>query len=107
MKLKPSLFILATCVGLSSCYVSKPVIMELTKDSKERQGCECIYGVDKHYSSLEEFLIYNKKDVIKENKKGCRCDTIFMDISDIWNMRKYESLTYWGLGVSCDRQKAH
>lgn len=102
MKSKDLIFIIATFVGLSGCSTTEPVILELTTNDIRKGKCEFTYGVNKTYTSIDSFIKDNKKEIIKDNR-GCKCDTVFIDINDFGGMLKYDSLTYWGIGVSCKR----
>ncbi|UTW66289.1 hypothetical protein KFE94_16805 [bacterium SCSIO 12643] len=90
-----SLVFYTICVALFSC--KQPVLLMLDKDNMvTKNACETLFYTDSIYTEIEDFKMELKKQIRKESR-NCNCDTMYIDLNDLWKMRDNNPGTYWGI----------
>ncbi|UTW67897.1 hypothetical protein KFE94_07225 [bacterium SCSIO 12643] len=83
------------CLALFSC--KQPVLLVLEKEHKGMKGvCETIFYTDSVFTEIVDFEVELKKQIRKESRR-CKCDTMYIDLNDLGNMRHNNPGTYWGI----------
>lgn len=80
--------------GLFAC--KAPVILEMTEIQKKDNNCEFTIETETYYEDMDSFKSNLEKEVYKNSKK-CKCDTVYIDIKDLGNMRDKVKNVIWGV----------
>ena len=79
------------CMIFLSC--KTPVVILATQTNVIGSNCEVGFFSDKKYSDIESFKANFHSEIIKEARR-CKCDTLIIDLNDIFNMN--DSTGIWG-----------
>lgn len=97
MKNKNKLFLTMVFSFIFLLGCKQPKLITLTKDKLNKHDCEVIFYTDKKFKNINEFEkeIYTSR-FKKKYYSTCKCDTIYVDLNDLFDLRKKDSSIYWG-----------
>ena len=84
--------ILLIVICLISC--KSPKLVLATKENTENNNCEVGFITEKKYTDIKSFETEFKRKIIQEANR-CGCDTLFIDLDDIFTMKDPYSI--WGV----------
>lgn len=70
-----------------------PVLITVTENNTKEYDCEVVFFVDEHHEyKITDLNIFESqfKSRIKKEARRCNCDTLFIDINDVFNMKDSE-----------------
>ena len=74
----------------------KPVILKMTNNEKDNYSCEFSIGSEISYDNIDSLKNDLKNDIYKSSRR-CKCDTVYVDIDDLFNLRGKDPYALWGI----------
>lgn len=70
--------------------------MVATEENFKSKNCDYVYFTDTlKFNDIEIFKLKYKQEISKQ-ARGCKCDTVFIDINDVSNSKKMAPRNLWG-----------